>query len=219
MTILRPLIVMTLLLTAMVSCEMYEPPVTEEKFFDAELFELRDWMSGSFSSAAQAKASGSKYLDIRLETIPIWTGRKDGLWLYVEQAAANALDRPYRQRVYHLTRNDADQIVSRVFALPNNGKSHIGAFKSENPLANLSPSKLTLRKGCHIVLERVGPRTFLGSTSGDNCKSSLRGASYATSQVTVTPVELRSWDQGFDNGNRQVWGATDGAYVFSKKGL
>jgi hypothetical protein len=56
------------------------------------------WMTGSFSSAEQA-AADTNYFDIRLEIVPIWTTRADGHWLYVEQAAAGYLERPYRQRV------------------------------------------------------------------------------------------------------------------------
>lgn len=54
---------------------------------EPDLVQLADWMSGSFSSAAQA-AEDSAYYDIRLEMAPIWTDRDDAVWLYVEQAMA-----------------------------------------------------------------------------------------------------------------------------------
>ena len=63
---------------------------------------LGSWMTGSFSSASQASAAPDDYFDIRLYMVPIWDGRADGPWLYVEQAAASALERPYRQRVYQV---------------------------------------------------------------------------------------------------------------------
>ena len=66
-----------------------------------ELDTLVEWMTGSFSSQAQAQAD-ERYYDIRLEMVPIWTDRDDGRWLYVEQAAASALERPYRQRIYRV---------------------------------------------------------------------------------------------------------------------
>jgi hypothetical protein len=61
-----------LLLTAAVS-QAAEPGMEQ----------LAQWMSGSFSSAAQA-AEDSAYYDIRLEMAPIWTDRDDAVWLYVE---------------------------------------------------------------------------------------------------------------------------------------
>ena len=68
---------------------------------DAET--LVAWMTGSFSSRAQAERD-STYFHITLEMAPIWTDvwTDTEAWLYIEQAAASALDRPYRQRVYRL---------------------------------------------------------------------------------------------------------------------
>jgi hypothetical protein len=42
------------------------------------------------------------------------------------------------------------------------------------------------------------------------------GAVYATSEVTVTPEALISWDRGFGAAGEQVWGAVTGGYVFKK---
>ena len=49
------------------------------------------------------------------------------------------------------------------------------------------------------------------------CASDLRGAAYATSEVTITPQFVLSWDRGFDNTGKQVWGATEGPYVFLRE--
>ncbi|HRW89883.1 MAG TPA: CpcT/CpeT family chromophore lyase, partial [Flavobacteriales bacterium] len=63
------------------------------------LAELASWMTGSFSSAAQAEAD-TNYYAIELEMARIWPERTDGVWLYVEQAVAAKKEKPYRQRVY-----------------------------------------------------------------------------------------------------------------------
>ena len=63
---------------------------------ESDLEQLVTMMTGSFSSQAQAKAD-TNFLDIRLEMKPIWTDRADvteGHYLYVEQAAGWALDKP-----------------------------------------------------------------------------------------------------------------------------
>ena len=73
-----------------------------------------------------------------------------------------------------------------------------------------------LRDGCSVFLERVDEIRFAGETRGAGCKSTLRGASYATSQVVVTREGIESWDRGFDANGRQVWGAEKGAYVFKR---
>ena len=67
-----------------------------------ELKSLAQWMEGSYSTQNQHLKDTANYFDIRLQIIPIWKDKKDGYWFYVEQAVADYIDKPYRQRVYHL---------------------------------------------------------------------------------------------------------------------
>lgn len=178
------------------------------------LARLAEYMVGSFSSAAQA-AQDTNYFDIRLEMVRIWPERTDGIWLYVEQAAAGRLDRPYRQRVYHLEAPGDTVLLSSVFTLPDPLR-FAGAFRDSVPLRALTPDSLAAREGCEIHLKSMKDNTFEGSTRGRECPSDLRGAAYATSSAWISATELRSWDQGFDGAGRQVWGATAGPYRFLK---
>lgn len=174
---------------------------------------LATWMTGSFSSAAQA-AEDPEFFDISLHMAQIWSDRTDGRWLYVEQAVAEHQDRPYRQRVYRLRELVPGLFESRVYTLPD-PTAVIGAWREEAPLAELEPSALEERDGCEILL-RIRGETFAGSTLASLCSSGLRGASYATSEVLVTPDGLISWDRGFAADGSQVWGATTGGYVFDR---
>lgn len=177
--------------------------------------ELAQWMEGSFSSEAQAQLDPENYFDIRLFMTPIWTERRDGPWLYVEQAAGRALERPYRQRVYHLVEERDGGVRSEVYLLPGDPLTYAGAWATPEVFAISSPDLLNLREGCDIILHRVG-ELWMGSTEGQRCPSSLGGASYATSEVTIGPGYLQSWDRGFDAQGEQVWGATEGPYDFLK---
>ncbi len=176
---------------------------------------LAEWMTGSFSSEEQA-ASDSQYFDIRLEMVRIWEGREDGYWLYVEQAAASALDRPYRQRIYHVTPLEDGRFSSAVYSLPDPMR-FAGSWADMERLNQLDPDSLTIRKGCAVILARKSSGAFEGSTVKKACESKLRGASYATSIVTVMDDRIVSWDQGFNADDEQVWGATQGGYIFKKK--
>jgi len=49
---------------------------------------------------------------------------------------------------------------------------------------------------------------------GKDCPSELRGAKYATSEVTISKNGFVSWDRGFDENGNQVWGAEYGGYDF-----
>lgn len=178
--------------------------------------ELAQWMEGSFDSAAQA-ARDPRYLDVRLSLTRIFPERDDGPWLYVEQAVAGSLDRPYRQRVYRLVALDDGRVESQVYTLPGDPLAYAGAGRDPTKLATLDPATLVAREGCAIELEHVDASTWRGSTRGQGCASNLSNASYATSEVVVTSALLKSWDRGFDAEGRQVWGATAGPYEFVKE--
>ncbi len=177
--------------------------------------ELADWLCGSFSSAAQA-ARHNDFYDIRLHTTRIWKARDDGPWLYVEQAAASALETPYRQRVYHLVGTERG-LRSDVYELPGNPLDWAGAWDRPQDFETLTPGDLSERSGCALQLERRAG-AWVGSTNGTGCASQLRGATYATSEVRVTPGLLTSWDRGFDADGNQVWGATARPYEFVRLG-
>ena len=173
------------------------------------------WMSGSFASTAQAEADSS-YLDIRLEMKPIWTERGDGAWLYVEQAVAWALDKPYRQRVYHVQDQGGGHFTSAVYSLPDPA-SAVGAWQQEQPLADLGPDDLLERTGCVVHLERTADGTFTGGTHERECTSELRGATWASTEIEIRPDGMTSWDRGWDDAGEQVWGAEPGGYVFLRR--
>ncbi len=174
---------------------------------------LVDWMSGYFTRADQARED-SAYFNIALHMKPIWRERSDAHWLYVEQAVAENADSPYRQRVYRVSRLSDLTFESAVYTMED-PQRFAGAWKDSMPLQQLRPDSLTLREGCSIILREVEGR-FIGSTVGKECSSDLRGASYATSEVVITEDKLISWDRGFDESGKQVWGAEQGGYVFRK---
>ena len=171
-------------------------------------------MSGSFSSQQQAK-SDTAYHDVRLHMIPIWMDRTDGRWLYVEQAAAENMDKPYRQRIYNLTQISDSTFRSMVFALPD-PLQYAGAWEMPDLLNGLEPGSLKEREGCDVILKQQGEEIYVGSTESLRCGSSLRGAAYATSIVLIMKNQIYSWDRGFDIEGKQVWGATEGGYIFKR---
>lgn len=180
----------------------------------ASLDQLAEWMTGRFDSAAQA-ASDTNYYDISLHMSRIWPDRKDGYWLYVEQAVTAAASRPYRQRIYQLTMDVEGKYLSRVFEMDHPVR-FINKNNDPHAFSALSPDSLTERSGCVVVLTAIDG-IYKGRTGEKTCESNLRGASYATSTVTIFPDRMESWDQGFDAAGNQVWGAENGGYVFIKR--
>jgi hypothetical protein len=174
-------------------------------------------MAGAYSSAAQAAADPA-YFDVRLHIVPIWTERPDGPWLYVEQAMASTPEAPYRQRIYHLVDHGAGVVESIVFSLPGDPLAFAGSWREPARLNALDPTLLLPRMGCSVLLVPAGHERFVGSTRGTDCLSDLRGATHATSEVTLTATMLESWDRGYDAKGQQVWGARGGPYRFVKEG-
>ena len=175
---------------------------------------LAEMMAGEFSSEGQSKTDAA-FFHIKLRMKPIWAEKKDGRWLYVEQAASETEDKPYRQRVYHVYRQDETTIVSKVYEIKD-AANYILGWKDEAKLKALSSDSLIDRQGCAIYLKKNADGTFAGSTPGKECLSTLRGASHATSEVTIFADKLVSWDRGWDKDGKQVWGAVKGGYIFKK---
>ena len=180
--------------------------------YDSTLHKLASYLSGSFSSAAQA-AEDSNFFHIQLHVARIWLNKSDGIWLYVEQAAANSLSKPYRQRIYHLYKSDAFYI-SAIYTIKN-PEEVIGAFKQPHQFDRFSMDNVELKSGCEVYLTYLGNR-FEGQTGEKTCPSELRGANYTTSKVWLSKNEMRSWDQGFNEKGLQVWGSTAGPYIFER---
>jgi hypothetical protein len=183
----------------------------------SDLAVLAEWMTGSFSSAAQAAEGEANYGDIRMEMHPIWPSRADGPWLYVEQAFAEDIEKPYRQRVYRLLDQPDGAILCQVYELPGDPLAHAGAHRRPDALASLKPDELLFRGGCTITFGREPDGSFFGATGVGSCESRVSGSTFLTSHVTVTADKLVSWDRGYDANGNQKWGPTLGGYEFVKQ--
>lgn len=207
-------IIFVLLLTACSSQKTIYNESNKPKVEEDVLMHLQEIMTGSFDSSLQEKEDSSFY-NISLHMYPIWFNRNDGKYLYVEQALASMQERPYRQRIYRLEQKEDGSIASFVYTLKFESR-FIGKWSEPEFFDKFGHSILDEREGCEVVLTKT-IAGYEGSTLGKSCNSSLRGASYATSKVNITPTEVTSWDQGFDADDKQVWGAVKGPYIFVKQ--
>lgn len=168
-------------------------------------------MQGTYSSEKQS-IEDKEYFNISLRMTPIW--KKKGHYLYVEQAMFEKQDSPYRVRIYKVSQRN-NEFISEIYTLKNE-KEWIGKWKTPEAFDNLAESDIELKPGCEVILKKQPDGTFIGQTGEKTCPSELRGASYASSKVTVTPTQILSLDQGFDKDGKQVWGAIKGGYIFDK---
>lgn len=179
----------------------------------AGLKKLAKAMKGIYDNSNQA-ALDTNFFAISLKITPIWKNNSNGYWFYVEQAVSTMQNKPYRQRVYHLTEPTKGKFESAVYTL-NNPLRFAGKV---NEVEKLTPDSLIAREGCSVFLQfDKMNKVFKGSTENNKCTSDLKGASYATSEVSIFKNKLISLDRGYDLTNKQVWGSTIGPYVFVKK--
>lgn len=179
-----------------------------------ELKALKAMMAGKYSSKEQSKRD-TNYFNISLIMTPIWEDRSDGEWLYVEQAVASNLAKPYRQRVYHLQHPSRNTYTSDIYTIKD-ALSFAGAQSDDAKMKSLTFDKIELKEGCTVTLVKEAD-LYKGGTEDAKCPSDLRGAKYATTKITMKEGELISWDQGFDANGKQVWGAENGGYIFIKE--
>ena len=192
---------------------------------DPELARVAEWMTGSFDTFAQVdedEARGAEYTHLRavMHIVPVKIPglSEKGRTLYVEQAAARAEDRPYRQRVYLLTRRDG-QLVNRIFRI-RDAERYVGAHRDPGRLVALTDDALELSEGCDLVWTRKNEGLYTGvAGAGGTCPNTLRDATHAVSYVEMTPTAITSLDQGFDDEGAHRWGPPPGVvgHVFVKR--
>ena len=186
-------------------------PVVPASKIEAGALEVARLLEGKFSSLAQSQTDPT-YFNIHLSSCLVNAPGYGNLVLYVEQASGDTLTQPYRQRLYVIT-GDGATVQSEIWA-PVNAMAWVGTCNKAETVT-VSDGDFSLRAGCDVYLQ-ADDSGYVGGTEGDQCKSTLAGASYATSKVTLDASLLLSWDQGFNSGGIQVWGATAGPYRFDR---
>jgi CpeT protein len=179
---------------------------------DLELKELFSLMQGSFNSEIQSQVDSSFY-NISLHMYPIWEDK--GNFLYVEQALNSMQDKPYRQRIYEVTRVSDSTFSSAVYTLKADSL-WIGQWKNLKAFDSISVEDIALKEGCEVILKRINPNHYMGKTVDTTCVSTMRGASFARSEVEILEDKIISWDRGFDANGNYVWGAEKSGYIFNK---
>ena len=202
---MRILIFLFVFATCLCSCD-------DQPKEDLELKELFTLMQGSFNSETQSKQDSS-YYNISLHMYPIWKDK--GNYLYVEQALNSMQNRPYRQRIYKVSRLNDSTFQSAIYTIPNDSL-WIGKWKTPEDFDRISTEYITEKEGCEVLLKRIGENNFKGATGVYTCSSTLRGASYANSEVEISQDKIVSWDRGFDAEGNHAWGAIKGGYIFEK---
>jgi len=180
-----------------------------------DLKTLAGYLTGEFNNGEQV-ATDTTFINIFQRMTPVMKTNPEGIWLYLEQATAVAEDKPYRQRVLHLSMANDTTIISKIYEMKNPAQ-YVGGWKDETKLATITVDSLANRDGCELYIQKVDKEIFRGTTMDRKCPSSLKGAIYSSTQLVIYPDRIVSWERGWDKNDVQVWGSVNGAYAFIKK--
>jgi len=195
------------------SCQVFKKTSDSELSLDRSE-QLVNWLSGSWSNGEQA-AEVSVVYHLDMHVYQIWLDRKDGYWLYVEQASESNPSAPYRQQVYQVLKNN-DKYEIRVNDLPAPEKV-IRGWIGGTPLDTWTPEDLKPRKGCTVFIEYdTEINAFRGSSGKATCANLTQGAAYSEREIVVSSDRLVDFDRGFDQQGKQVWGASKVPYIYKE---
>ena len=195
--------------------DVVEAPMDELQAneMNARLSLAFEYLTGLFNSQVQSERNFA-YFNVQLAACEVDAPDLGERVLYLEQAMMSNAAEPYRQRLYVIRDNGDGRVVSDVYSLYDTA-SAVGLCERDEVVA-FTPEQVGLRQGCSVYLAQEGD-AFVGGTDGKSCRSTLSGARYAVSDVTLTANQILSWDRGFDAADNQVWGAEEGPYEFLRQ--
>jgi hypothetical protein len=174
-------------------------------FSDEELKTIALTLSGCRS--AQVQGSG----EIVLAVAPVGvSGATDTL--YAELSFASALNRPFRQTIWHLVREDG-RILLRTYEFRTKPDHIVGMWAAPETFPPMNLGWLNLTMEMEVVKENDSYR----ARSLKPYPTSVGGAVTMTSDLAFNADALVATDRGYDKEGKLVWGPAEGAsgYTFT----
>lgn len=181
-----------------------------------DLVLLKQYMVGNFENAKQVESDSSiEWLSMQIKQV--WTKRKDGFWLYVEQIHPKEPALPVFQHMFHIYVQDDSTLICQEFEFKEPA-TYIGWWKTPLRFDSVKFSALSNRLGCEVYLRKNTLGQFIGTTDGNECISHKDGASYSTTEMQIDKTGLHYWERGWNTDGNIVWVRSKGAIQF-KKGI
>lgn len=171
-------------------------------------------LEGTFSSKKQSEKDPS-FHHVNLSNTRIWEDKKE-VWFYQELYNPNRTTSIYNQRIIQVKRLDSFTISSTSFIIPD-AKKYVNGWKNKDIFDSLTIKDLKKREGCDVFFRKKTSSIFLGKTKNKTCQSIFRKEMvFITSVVVLSDEKITSWDRGYDEKNRQVWGKIQEPYAYDK---
>lgn len=180
------------------------------------------WLSGEFSNQPQAIAEPVHFVQLRLWQRPLLLFGSDRPCLFLEQANALQLDRPYRQRLLCLETDSAGQLTAQFYQFKN-AAAVLGAGQDPDRLRSLTPDDLQKLDTCRLAVTATPCGGFKAQLpEGCRCQFWTDGIERQVSLgfevwAEAETIHFHSFDRGIDpETGRSLWGALMGPYQFTK---
>ena len=196
-----------------------------------DLVELKNRLEGNFDSQEQSQLDKNfsnislhiKEISLNNKTKPnLKTKTKtksvkqsEGIYLYVEQAPMATPEKPSRQCVYFLSRKGDSVLSCQVFEMKEPNR-FAGAWGEPSKLSKLTLDSLVEKPNCILFFYKNDDGNYIGSTRYNGCENNLKGANYATTELSIYPSMIISRVRGFDANDKLVWGNENSGYRYRK---
>lgn len=177
--------------------------------------EVAAWLTGTFEAKDPAADGGASRIVV--VAVPKSRIANGSTVLYREQATPPKLDEPSLQRFYRVE-EDGEVVRLKAFA-PRDPLIVRGKWRDPSVLALYGANDVREKRGCDIVLKKVGERwegQTPDATGQESCPSHLRNVVRMTSSVSLSKDEITQWDRGYDEKGKQSWGSMTGGTAFVK---
>lgn len=182
-------------------------------------------LSGEKYSTEQAAQDPMAFFNIRLNSCPAADAPDNSKVLYYEQAFFSTPEKPYRQRFWKVKPCDKEQkcdveVASYAVRDIEEYRNFCDRPKDQRPKEDAVISDVAehLTTVYMSKCERGRRCLYEGSTPPGGYPNSYNGASRCTSEMEIHKNgEVHSWDRAYDDDDKQVWGPTQGPYIFKPK--
>ena len=183
------------------------------------IIEVSNLLIGTVDSSEQA-GSNRNYQDVTIETCPVIIRDLPGYetnskFLYVDQSLTLWQGSPYRQRFVKISAGRDGKTINSTIYLPKIEKSQLVGLCRKSISERVFLYDAIGTPSCLVNMRKLG-KSWIGSTPANGCPSTRGSAKYTTSELVLNETGLISWDRGWNQDGKQVWGAVEGPYVFKK---
>ncbi len=195
-----------------------------------EAVRLTSWLAGEWNNHEQVWAQkaavqpGKAVTDPIPHThhlfVPVAMPQLGSQVFYVQQAAADRLDQPYRQRLYRFSETGENEVKLEIFGLPEEATWRDAQLTPER-FTRLDPAQLKTFPGCEVLWRyRAEEASFEGGMKPDACiiqSARLGKKIIINDRLRLTENALWINDQAKDEAGQHVFGSRSDTPVKARK--